>query len=132
MDRLFLDANVLFSAAWQARSRLRSLWTLDGVTLVTSGYAAVEARRNLRDPARERRLDGLLESVETLGETTPEDWVPDSVELAEKDRPILAAAIASRSTHLLTGDFRHFGHLFGCVVSGVRIMRPAEYLRSGR
>lgn len=130
MDRLFLDANVLFSAAWRADSGLLRLWSTDEATLVTSGYALEEARRNLEDPKRERRLDDLLGSLEVVGEASPQAWLPGSLDLAEKDRPILAAAIASRSTHLVTGDLRHFGHLTGQVVGGVRILRPADHLRS--
>lgn len=130
MDRLFLDANVLFSAAWRADSGLLRLWSLADATLRTSAYAAEEARRNLEDREREVRLDDLLASLEIVGEASLDAWFPESVDLAEKDRPILAAAIASRSSHLLTGDLRHFGPLIGRVVSGVRILRPSAYLRS--
>lgn len=130
VDRLFLDANVLFSAAWRADSGLLRLWSLDGAILVTSEYALEEARRNLEGPEREGRLDDLLASLEVVGEASREAWLPGSLDLAEKDRPILAAAIASRSTHLVTGDLRHFGHLMGTAVGGVRILRPADYLRS--
>ncbi|HUL34808.1 MAG TPA: hypothetical protein VL128_13055 [Candidatus Eisenbacteria bacterium] len=49
--------------------------------------------------------------------------------MPEKDRPILAAAIAARAMHLITGDGRHFGAYFGKRVSGVVVMTPAEYLR---
>lgn len=129
MDRLFLDANVLFSAAWRADSGLLRLWSLKDAALVTSEYAVEEARRNLGDPERERRLDDLLTGVEIAGETSPEAWVPLDVELPEKDRPILAAALAAGSTHLLTGDVRHFGSLIEKTVGDVRVERPAEYLR---
>ena len=39
MDRVFLDANVLFSAASTPDSGLRALWSLAGVELVTSEFA---------------------------------------------------------------------------------------------
>lgn len=45
------------------------------------------------------------------------------------DRPILLAAIAARATHLLTGDVKHFGRLFGRRVEGVVILTPGDYLR---
>ncbi len=35
-----------------------------------------------------------------------------------KDQPILAAANGAGCTHLLTGDARHFGHLYGKRVQG--------------
>ena len=63
MDRLFLDANVLFAAAWRARAALERLWGLDGVELLSSGYAAEEARRNLETPAQRGRLTHLLRRV---------------------------------------------------------------------
>jgi hypothetical protein len=47
MDRLFLDANVLFSAAYKINARLLPLWELKNVTLCSSHYALQEARINL-------------------------------------------------------------------------------------
>lgn len=46
----------------------------------------------------------------------------------KKDRPILLVAIQAQATHLLTGDKRHFGSLYGQCISGVHILRPADYL----
>ncbi len=46
-DRLFLDANVLFSAAYRERSGLLKLWGVPEAQVITSRYAAAEARRNL-------------------------------------------------------------------------------------
>ncbi|NND01489.1 MAG: PIN domain-containing protein [Acidimicrobiia bacterium] len=127
-DRVFLDANVLFSAAYRADSGLRRLWKYRSVALITSGYAAEEASRNLEDVDQQRRLGELLKKVEivpeSLGRHEPEGW-----NLLEKDRPILAAAIRAEATHLLTGDTRHFGHLMGSTVEGVQVLRPAQYLR---
>ena len=47
MDRLFLDANVLFSAAYRIDAGLLQLWKLKNVTLCSSRYALEEARINL-------------------------------------------------------------------------------------
>lgn len=85
--------------------------------LITSEYAVLEAHRNLAEESQRLRLEGLLESVEiTRGEAAV---LPPEVGLPEKDRPILAAAVASRCSHLVTGDVRHFGHLFDTTVAGV-------------
>jgi hypothetical protein len=46
-DRVFLDANILVSAAWRADSGLSALWTLPDTQLLTSAYAIVEADRNV-------------------------------------------------------------------------------------
>jgi hypothetical protein len=47
VDRVFLDANVLYSAAYKDTSALRKLWELTEVALLTSYYAVDEAHRNL-------------------------------------------------------------------------------------
>ena len=127
MDVAFLDANVLFSAAYRHDSRLTALWRLQGAELITSDYAAEEARRNL-EPEAASRLEELLASVRTVPGVTY-TVVPESKELPEKDRPILLAAVAAGATHLLTGDVTHFGPFFGRTVSGVKVVTPAAYLR---
>jgi hypothetical protein len=51
MHRLFLDANVLFSAAYLPDTALLRLWNLKGTILGTSRYALEEARANLEQEA---------------------------------------------------------------------------------
>ena len=129
MHVLFLDANVLFSAAYRAESPLRMLWTLPETERVTSDYALEEARRNLSGIDQRRRLEELLGGVRLIHESG--SWaLPPDVILPEKDRPILSAAIVSGATHLITGDQAHFGAWYGMQVGGVTIMRPAAYLQS--
>jgi len=53
--------------------------------------------------------------------------LPRSIRLPENDLPILLAAIDGRATHLLTGDWEHFGPFFRQEVAGVLILPPAEY-----
>jgi len=43
---------------------------------------------------------------------------------------ILAAAVAAKADFLLTGDTQHFGRYFRQVLCGVRVLRPAEFLKS--
>ena len=126
--RLFLDANVLFSAAWREDAGVARLWELADATLLTSGYAWEEARRNLETEAQERRLTRLADGLEVVAEAG--DFpLPEDVDLPEKDRPILRAALASDATHLVTGDLTHFGPYFGREIAGVRVVRPADLLR---
>lgn len=127
MDRLFLDANVLFSAAYRPDSGLRRLWILPDVQWVTSEYAAEEARVNLADDTQRQRLNKLLRET-IFVPAMPAATLPGDLDLPEKDRPILLAAIEARATHLLTGDKLHFGKLFGRDTSGVRILPPGDYL----
>ena len=63
---------------------------------------------------------------------------PQGVELAEniqldpKDRPILLAAIHGKAGYLLTGDVRHFQHLYGKRIEGVLVLRPGRYFERRR
>jgi predicted nucleic acid-binding protein len=128
MDRIFLDANVLFSAAYRSDAGLLRLFKLRRITLVTSDYAAEEARRNLGEPAQRSRLEALLAVIELVHGTFDNVPLPARVHLPEDDLPILRAAMASRCTHLLTGNLRDFGPYLATRLGGVRVLRPATYL----
>ena len=128
MDRPFLDANVLFSAAYREGSGLRRLWELEDVELLTSGYALGEARRNLDTNDQLDRLHELVRGLQLVPESAVD--LPDAVDLSEKDVPILQAAIAAEASHLITGDRKDFGPYFGEKLRGVRITTPREYLNS--
>lgn len=132
MSRVFLDANVLFSAAYREGAGLCALWELRGVALVTSDYAIEEARRNLVEDVQHARLAVLLAAVEVVRGTFDAVPVPANVSLPDDDLPILRAAIGSRCTHLLTGNLRDFGALFGRRVGRVTVLRPAVFLVSPR
>jgi predicted nucleic acid-binding protein len=105
------------------------LWNLPGTELVTSAYALEEARRNLDTKEQSARLNDLMLEVDVLPELRAHD-LPPGVDLAEKDKPILAAALAVRASHLITGDRQHFGHYFGKRVQRTLIMTPRDYLNS--
>jgi len=47
VDRVFLAANVPFSAAYRVETLFRTLFTLPRAQLMTSAYALEEAKRNL-------------------------------------------------------------------------------------
>lgn len=130
MDRLFLDANVLFSAAYRSDARLRKLWAAKDVKLVTSSYAVEEARRNLDSPEQREELEKLVKKMEVLASSPAER--PVTIDLPQKDRPILLAAIESKADYLITGDFTHFGKYYGKTVEGVLILTPSEYLQRER
>src|SRR2546423_9775577 len=126
MDRLFLDANVLFSAAYQPAPRLLQLWKLKNAVLCSSRYALAEANINLENDEQRRRLTNLSAKLEFF-EAPPRE-LPRGIVLPEKDIPILLAATEARATHLLTGDVRDFGRYFGKKIAGVMIVLPGEYL----
>lgn len=131
---VFLDANVLFSAAYRDQARLTVLWKLRRVRLLTSLYAAQEAANNLGNEDQQSRLRDLLEDLEMVpdeaGMSAEVQVSLAKIVLPDKDRPILAAAVAAKADFLLTGDIRHFGMYFNQVICGVRVLRPAEFLQS--
>lgn len=127
MDRLFLDANVLFSAAYRPGAGLLELWKLEDVVLCSSRYALEEARINLANEDQRARLIRLSGVVQLFDAVQRE--LPRGISLPEKDVPIVLAAIEARATHLLTGDVRHFGPYFGKKIGGVLVTLPGEYLK---
>ncbi len=77
------------------------------------------------------RLKRLLESVSTVD--APQGLkLPMTIRLDPKDQPILLAAINGKADYLLTGDIRHFGHLYGKRIEGVLVLRPRQYFERGR
>ena len=132
--RVFLDANVLFSAAHRETGSARAFFALAEVgtcNLVSSGYAVDEARRNIRvKHSRASDLELLLASVELRSEPAPASlaWAL-AQRLPPKDAPILAAAVDGRCHILATGDRTHFGKLFGRRLRGTIVMLPVDAIR---
>jgi uncharacterized protein len=129
LDRLFLDANVLFSAAYREGAGIERLWKIDRARLFSSGYAVEEAERNLATPAQRSRLGKLLTSVELVRTVMTPAPLRDKIELPEKDWPIIGGAISAEATHLITGDLSHFGPYFHKHVRGILVLPPADYIR---
>jgi len=132
VDRLFLDANILFSAAYRKGAGVAQLWELPHVRLITSDYAVDEARRNLHEPEQRERLDELLASLDLFAATSLDPSLRGDIRLSEKDWPILSGAVHSNATHLITGDLRDFGPFFGQILLGIQVVPPSDYLRSRR
>lgn len=130
--RLFLDANVLFTALHNPRGKAAlviELGTQGHWELFSSRYALEEARRNL-----ERKFLHTLEGLGTLHNSVhlvehqaglgfPEGFT-------EKDQPIFQAALACQATHLLTGDLKDFGPFMNQPENtfGICIQTVAEFL----
>jgi predicted nucleic acid-binding protein len=130
LERIFLDANVLFSIAYGSPGLTR-LWEWAQkrrCLLFASNYVIEEARRNLSDPDQMKRLDDFLSRVQIVPEVDPH--IPCPIDLPEKDRPVLLAAISIKAGYFLTGDMIHFGKYFGKTVGGVKICRPRQYFAS--
>jgi len=132
MKRLFLDANVLFTAAHNPNGKAAlviSLGTQCHWELYSSAYALEEARRNLerKFPERVAAL-ATIESGLNLSSHGP--GTPRLAGLANKDPPIFQAALGCAATHLLTGDLRDFGPFMNrsAVTHGICIQSVGEFL----
>ncbi len=125
---VFLDANILFSAA-KSSGAIRQLVDqipIRGHECVADEYVIAEARRNMEQkfPAALSDFENLLRAISRLA--SPHALSAPSLDhlLPEKDRPVLASAIQHRCQALLTGDKTHFGRLYGQTIAGVSIYSP--------
>jgi len=126
--KVFLDANILFSAAktdGAARAMLRLL--LDrGHEAWADAYVVAEARRNLvaKGPQALEVLDALLAHLRLAATAPGVEPAAQVAWLPENDRPVLAAAIRLGCDTLVTGDRTHFGAGYGRTFAGVTIHSP--------
>jgi uncharacterized protein len=127
--RIFLDANILFSAARTdgAIRQLLALAASAGHELWADAYVFEEARRNLaaKTPAGLPVLEAMAAQIKIGGLFAGGATLPDTTILPDKDRPVLLAAIHHRCDALVTGDRTHFGPLYGKAILGVSILSPA-------
>ncbi len=126
---VFLDANILFSAALGGES-FTMPWNLaqqKKIVLHSSAYCIIEARRNIerKRPQALNDFEGKLSSVNAVVSRTTMNFQSD---LNEKDRPVLDAAIAAGVDVLLTGDVRHFGPLMKRSDLPLRVMTLRMFL----
>ena len=129
--KVFLDANVLFTAAHNPGGKAAFVIDLAGEghwDVVTSSFAVEEARRNLeaKFPEVISEFDVLIGDVDVVpgifNEACP-------IDLPEKDVPIFLSAVGARCTHLLTGDLKDFGRFMNVPKQtfGILIQTVAEF-----
>src|SRR6056297_3107635 len=128
--RIFLHANILFSAAFTdgaIRRLLKGLRNADR-TLVADRYVIEEALKNLSIHRHETVsvLHKLITSLSVVPTHRSCTKIPANIHLPDKDIPVLAGAIHACCDSLMTGDSRHFGQLFGKTVGGVTIRSPVD------
>jgi predicted nucleic acid-binding protein len=128
--RLFLDANILFSAAYSDGAIRRLIGDIRGAghILVADRYVIEEAIRNLaiHRPEAVAFLHEMTAVMTIVPVCRWSEGIPDDISLPEKDLPVLASAITARCDILVTGDTRHFGAYFGRSVGGVTIRTPVD------
>jgi len=131
IDRVFLDANILFSTAYGSPG-LSLLWKRAEerkCILFASQYVIEEAKRNLSNEKQINKLKEILSNIQITPEADPS--LPCPLDLPVKDRPVLMAAISARADYLITGDLKHFGKYFGQTIEGVKICAARDYLLKG-
>jgi predicted nucleic acid-binding protein len=131
---VFLDANILFSAAASdsAVRRLVHMLFERRHECWVDEYVLIEARRNLAVKAADARnaphalsgLETLLQRMRVASAQSPGEELRLVHWLPEKDRPVLAAAIRLRCHALVTGDRTHFGAAYGKTFAGVTVHTP--------
>lgn len=112
--KLFLDANVIYSAArselgasygiFQLRDKLK-------IKLVSSRLALVEAERNISEKEGSivvERFYQLIKAVKIVSVDSTKAKHHYSKMIAEKDAPILFGAKQIKADFLITLDKRHF------------------------
>ena len=126
--RVFLDANILFSAA-KSDGAVRHLLRLlleRGHECWADSYVVSEAQRNLvaKGPEALQVLDALLAHVHVAATQPAVAAQAEAAWLPDKDRPVLSAAIGLGCGALVTGDRTHFGRGYGRTFGGVEIHSP--------
>ena len=123
--RIFLDANILFSAALKGSQIHRLVDRLiRDHEVISSSYAHEEALRNIHLKRNFWLPDFsfLIQQVKIIQSVDGE--LP--VNIAEQDRPILFTALKSNCNLLLTGDFKDFGHLMEKPIGSLIIVSPVQ------
>jgi predicted nucleic acid-binding protein len=129
--RIFLDANILFTAAYSPDGLSALLFELRRrkiLLLLTSEHALEEAQVNLR--IKKTAALGVLTSMTELLELIhAPHQSPVLLDLPEDDLLIFASAVAGRASHLLTGDRKHFGRYFNKPdkTAGIRIQTGRQF-----
>lgn len=135
-SKVFLDASVLFSAAYSASGAARELFRLAQIgrlTLLTNEFALDETRRNLRAkvPHALPLFEQLIQSeiMNIVGDPRGAAILEAAAYTELKDAVIVAGALATRANFLVTYDRKHLINPPEVAEnSGLEIMLPATLL----
>ena len=139
MIRAFVDASVLFAAAYSETGASREIirQAIRGeIQLVSSQLAFEEARRNLQEKAPEvaSELENFREVVEFEMVRPTKREVLEAMEYtAAKDAPIIAAARRAQVDYLVSLDRQHLVEVPEVAErSGLMIVLPGDFLKEAR
>lgn len=138
MNKLFLDANILFTAAYSESGASRALFELaknKKLILVSSKYAIFEARHNIQKKLTEKHLITLFKLIAELEFIDKKEFSQEEIKKHEdiiiiKDTPILLAAENQKAQFLITLDKKDFKNpKIKAAKLPFIIMSPGEYLQ---
>ena len=129
---VFLDSNVLFSAAYYGeRSTSYILFKLQEKRLISifiSSFVVLETVNNLQDKRPEKLglLKELMDRATTLDDVVID--LPVLSSLPTADRIILSAAVVYDIKYFLTGNTRDFKDLYGKTIGKTVVLKPRDFL----
>ena len=138
MDKLFLDANILFTATYSNTGASWAIFELakkKKLKIVSSLYAVTEAQKNIITKAGEGFLVTFFKLVSIL--STVDKSMPSAAEVLKfsefiiaKDVPILASSFEQKVNFLITLDQKDFrNEKIKNLKLPFVILSPGEYLR---
>lgn len=138
MLKLFLDANVLFAAAYSETGASRGLFELakqKKIKLYSSKYIINEATRNIIKKIGEDYVPILLTLITEMEKVDKDEFDTEQKEkyaefIAEKDLPVLISAINMGVDFLITLDRKDFmSDKIKTLKLPFKIMLPGECIR---
>lgn len=131
--RVFLDSNVLFSAAYSEKEKSRSyiffeLRDLNIIEIYISNLVKFESVHNIKikKPEKSGFLNELLSKVNILEDIYI--YYDDIKSLPENDRIILSSAVYNDMDFFITGNTKDFLHFYNKKLSNTLILTPKSFL----
>ena len=136
MIKAFLDANILFAAAYSSTGGSFYIFELakkDKIKVFTSRLAVKEAEKNLRDKASEEALDrfyNFMSEIDIKFVEANRDLAKSEFSriTGEKDAPIFAAALKSGAVFLITLDKKHLLNIRFSKIGKLQIVSPGDFI----
>ena len=133
--KVFLDSNVLFSAAYMGKGRSRSylIYDLQGrgfFDIFISGLVVKEAVWNMgrKRPDRLLFLNGLIQNSTVLEDTLILSDIQTLKTLPLNDRIILTTAIYHGMDFFITGNTKDFRDFYLKKIGETLILRPVDFI----
>jgi predicted nucleic acid-binding protein len=131
--RVFLDSNVLFSAAYSEKEKSRSyiffeLRDLNIIEIYISNLVKFESVHNIKikKPEKSGFLNELLSKVNILEDIYI--YYDDIKSLPENDRIILSSAVYNDMDFFITGNTKDFLPFYNKKLSNTLILTPKSFL----